>query len=214
MLTRTSFKASVPIKTDNFVDFKTSLNRPLGNFFYDPWEIKDEFKGTIYEKILSQLPAIGEARVIIMKPGVSYRAHADIDDRYHFNIQGNYSYLVDLENKEMHELKNDGYWYEMDAGKIHAASNFGNIDRIQLVVRKLLYKGSADDFVNVKIEPKKEVTSYRYKFDHFISPWLNKVNKKKVLDAFDYNGSVVTFRVSKKELENLSVTDDFNIEHD
>ena len=30
-------------------EMKTTINQPTGDFFYDPWIIKDEYKGTVWE---------------------------------------------------------------------------------------------------------------------------------------------------------------------
>jgi hypothetical protein len=94
MLERTDYKVNIPKFDGLFQGFKTPLNEPTGNFFYDPWLIKDKYVGTVWEKLLASLPQPhGEARVIIMEPGSSYMAHSDIDNRWHLNIQGDYSYL-------------------------------------------------------------------------------------------------------------------------
>ena len=59
------------------------LNEPTNDFFYDPWKIKDNYKNTPFETVLSVLPNHGEARIIKLTEGECYLAHADIDDRYH-----------------------------------------------------------------------------------------------------------------------------------
>ena len=65
-------------------DMKTTINCPTGNFFYDAWKLKEEFKGTVWETLYNSLPvAKGEARIIILDPAHCYQTHADIDDRYH-----------------------------------------------------------------------------------------------------------------------------------
>ena len=124
-----------------FNDEKIYLNAPTGDFFYDPWKIKDEYKNTYWDDVLQTLDfEIGEARIIKLSVGECYLQHADIDDRYHLNITGDNSILINLENYEIFKIFKDGIWYEMDAGIIHSAVNFGQEDRYQLVVRKLLKK--------------------------------------------------------------------------
>ena len=212
MLEKTQYFAD--IEKYFFVRFydKTILNKPIGDFFYDPWIIKDEYKGTMWEEILSTLPEQqGEARIIVMDPGTTYMAHSDIDDRWHLNLQGNESYLIDLDNLDMHCLQKDGYWYTMDAGRKHVASNFGSVDRIQLVVRQLLKPTVEKDLVEVTIKPTKEKFDYRYQFDKHISPWLNRSNKKGVMKDFAHDGSSVSFKVVKEALKDLILTDDFKI---
>ena len=212
MLERTEYKANVKqFKIIAFED-KMVLNQPTGNFFYDPWELKEEFKGTMWEKLLKTLPVDqGEARLIKMKPGTTYMAHADIDDRWHLSLQGQQSYLIDLENLDMHPLEQDGYWYIMDAGRKHVASNFGSIDRLQLVVRQLLTATSMPSLVNVTIKPSTAQHDYRYKFDNIVSPWLNAVNKRKSLADFSFEGEVVKFKTVLTELSTLKLTKDFRI---
>ena len=75
------------------------MNKPTGDFFYDPWEVLPEYKGTAIEDLLKQLPDHGEARVIVMAPGKSYSVHADVDDRYHVTLDAEQSFLHDIENE-------------------------------------------------------------------------------------------------------------------
>ena len=184
---------------------RTALNRANGNFFYDPWVIKDEFKGTVWEEVLDTIPySIGEARVITLQPGTTYQAHADIDDRWHLNLQSEESYLINLTDNEMFKLRVDTHWRHMDASKIHSATNFGSIPRIQLVVRKTLTKSKYTKLTAVKIEPAGEQASFRYKFDNLVSPWLNLQNKECTLSDFDYNGTCVTFKLATHKLDELA----------
>lgn len=183
---------------------RTALNRTNGNFFYDPWVIKDEFKGTVWEEILDTLPyAIGEARVITLQPGTTYQAHADIDDRWHLNLQSEESYLINLTDTEMFKLRVDNQWCHMDAGKIHSATNFGSMPRIQLVVREPLTPSKFTRLTAVKISPAGEQFSFRYKFDNLVSPWLNLQNKLRTLSDFDYNETCVTFKLATHKLADL-----------
>lgn len=190
------------------------LNQPTGNFFYDPWVIKDEYKNTVWEELLSSLPyAAGEARVIRLLPGESYMAHADIDDRWHLNLTGDYCYLIDLNENTMYQLVKDGHWYSMDAGKIHVASNFGSVYRYQLVVRMPLLATKENKLTTVSIEPASEQKDYRYKFDNIISPYLNKINKEFKMKDFKFQGQVVSFKLATSELKNLKslITADFKV---
>lgn len=183
---------------------KTVLNQPTGNFFYDPWAIKDQFKDTIWEEILSTLNNVhGEARVIILEPGESYMAHADIDDRYHLNLQGNYSFLIDISNREMYPTVADTRWYEMDAGKIHSATNYGEIFRAQLVVRKLLLKNNLIKPVHISISSAKQLFDYRYRFDNEISPWLNSMNKLNKINNFQFKENLVEFDAEEELIFDL-----------
>lgn len=166
------------------IDFKTSLNVPTGDFFYDPWVLKPEFKNTVWEEILSVLPSdIGEARLIRLVKGNCYIAHADVDDRWHINIIAGQSRLVDLENNKMFSLL-PNRWYGMDAGIVHSAVNFGGEDRVQLVVRKLLTNAKLKSPVNAEIISDLGNNSWRYLFDTTFSPLLNKLNKEGKLANF------------------------------
>lgn len=187
---------------------RITLNEKHGDFFYDPWVIKEEYKGTAWEELLETLPyAIGEARVITLQPAESYYAHSDIDDRWHLNLQGEESYLIDLTDQQMYQQICDTYWRHMDAGKLHTASNFGSIPRIQLVVREPLRHSEFKNLIDVRIEVAYEQYDYRYKFDKIFSPWLNRKNKERTLDQFNYRGEVVTFQIAehvRAELDALS----------
>lgn len=186
------------------VDFKLALNEPTGDFFYDPWIIKDEYKNTVWEQLYNSLPTNkGEARLIKLEPGTSYLAHADMDNRWHFNIQAKQSYLIDLKDGIMHNIKPDQYWYYMDAGKYHTAANFGNIDRIQLVVRELFKHRQLYNPVTLKIKLKEHTHDYRYEFDRIISPWLNRANKLGCINNFKYINEEVEFELENELLKEL-----------
>jgi hypothetical protein len=181
---------------------KISLNEPTGDFFYDQWRIKPEYKETVWNKVLKTLPKdIGEARIIVLASGTNYFKHADIDDRYHLNLFGQDSYLVDLDNKQLHELKQDGVWYLMDAGRIHSAVNFGEQKRIQLVVRKLLTRAVLKKPCTIKIIGT-EVNA-RFVFDNTISGWLNTANKKGIMTDFKIIDNGVEFNLEFSEYKNL-----------
>jgi hypothetical protein len=183
---------------------RAALNISTGNFFYDPWTLKDEFKGTAWEKILGTLPYnIGEARVITLEPNQSYMAHADIDNRWHLNLSGVHSYLIDLEERTMHKQGVDGAWRYMFANKIHTAGNYGSVPRKQLVVRELLKHSHFTNLVSIEITPAYEQFDYRYQFDNIISPWLNQKNQEGTLDNFVYKDTFVSFSVAEHVLEEL-----------
>jgi hypothetical protein len=184
---------------------KTTITKPTGDFFYDPWIINDEYKGTVWETIYNSLPiAKGEARIIILDPGQCYQIHADIDDRYHLNILGDNSYLIDLIRDTMYPLSQDGIWYEMDAGLLHSATNFGRRARVQLVVRKLLKKNKLKDPVEIVIATEMANTNHaRFLFDNTMSPWLNEANKLGFISDFSYTAVSVKFNIEKEKIESL-----------
>ena len=170
------------------VETKFSLNEPTGDFFYDSWKIKEQFKDTVWEKILNSLSvgAIGEARLINLNIERCYTMHADIDDRWHLSFDNNNSYLVDLSNTKIHQPE-PGIWYSMDAGRLHSAVNFGDSARCQLVVRKLLSKHNLRKPVKIIIQLDSPPPNYRYVLDKHISPMLNRLCKNKKLSDFKSN---------------------------
>jgi len=181
------------------------LNEPTGDFFYDPWTIKEEYKNSAFNKLISALPNIGQARLIKLESGESYYAHADIDDRYHMSIQGNHSYLIDLVNNIMYSVPIDGCWYHMDAGLIHTAGNFGEIYRFQIVVRNLLLHSVSSNLVHVTVKPNTVNNKLRYYLDNTLSSWLNKTNKKQMMDQFkvDISTCTLNFLLDKSLIEDL-----------
>jgi hypothetical protein len=199
------------------IDFKLSINHPTGDFFYDNWTINDNFKDSIWDQILKSLPInTGEARLILLKPGQAYQTHADIDDRYHLNISGNNSYLINLDQKEMFETKNDNYWYYMSTSHRHTAANFGYVDRIQLVVRNLLIRNFLNDSISIAIFPViKNLDRARYIFDDQLSPWLNISNKNGIINNFRHVDSIVYFDIDNGSINSLLkiLPNEFRIEY-
>jgi hypothetical protein len=191
-------------------DFKLTINQPTGNFFYDPWEICPEFKDTVWETALNSLPfEKGEARIIKLEKKTCYSAHADLDDRWHLSILKSNSFLIDIESQKMYELE-EGEWYDMDAGPIHSAVNFGGHPRIQLVVRKLLTPGKFIDPIKFKIQYiGTDLEGSRYIFDNVYSKFLNRLNKSGMMNNFENNSSSITF-VSERTLE-IPTCNDFKI---
>lgn len=183
---------------------KTTLNKPTGNFFYDPWEIKKEFKNTIYEEVLQSLNiSVGEARIITLKPGTCYHSHSDIDDRFHLSIQGQYSYLINLDNQQMYSTQPDAVWYSMDAGFRHVATNFGSIDRIQMVVRMLLDRNNLSDPIRINLFAENSLEKPRFVFDDTISPWLNRASKKGIIANFQTDLQQVWFDIESDKMDDL-----------
>lgn len=194
------------------------LNEPTGDFFYDKWKIKDLYKDTIWEQVLDSLPmSIGQARIIKLGSGESYMAHADIDNRWHLNLTGEQAYLIDLDNKVMHECTRDNRWAYMDASRIHAATNYGSIPRLQLVVREPLRNSRQPiDLVSISIEPAYEQHDFRYKFDKIFSPFLNHANQKYKLADFAHTTFSLTFKLERELLEEFKqlITPEFKVTYE
>jgi hypothetical protein len=195
------------------VESKLTINQPTGNFFYDPWEIKEEFKGTVWETLLNTLPLdIGEARIIVLGNGTTYMSHTDIDDRYHLSLKGQYSFLINVDDEKMYPTVADGQWYEMNTGLRHVAANFGSYDRAQLVVRKLLNNPTLENYTTVTIKPICE--NPRFEFDDLISPLLNKINKQQLINDFSILQDGVSFNLNINAINELDSIDrnKFNIQ--
>jgi hypothetical protein len=184
-----------------------TINEPTGDFFYDQWKIKTELQGTIWEEIYNSLPVYnkGEARIIKLAGNESYFSHADIDDRYHLNLSGTKSFLIDLDNLKMYPVSTDGVWYDMDAGTAHTAANFSNRPRYQLVIRKLLTRGKLKDPKNFKLVASKDtdLDDARFIFDDIMSKWFNQTNKKQLLDNFIFKNNVISFTLDSSTVEDL-----------
>jgi hypothetical protein len=184
---------------------KTQLNESTGDFFYDAWQLKDEFKKPPIVDLFAQLGSVGEARIIVLEPGSSYCAHADIDDRYHLTLQGEHSYLYDLKNLKMYPTEVDNTVYLMDAGRIHSAANLGYKSRIQLVVRKLLNKVELKNPCSVKIIVNDPPYNLRYLFDHSFSIVLNRLNKQGCMNKFKkISETEISFQIEHTHLPQVN----------
>lgn len=210
MLEKTAIKCSAAKifeLTKHLEPGKNSVNLPTGDFFYDQWKIEDRFKNTEIEKLLSSIPDCGEARIIVMKPGESYSAHSDIDDRYHVTLDAENSFLIDLDNNEMHKLEVDDIVYVMDTGRIHTAANFGYKNRYQLVIRRLLKRNELKDPVSIVCKAFNIPYNFRYQFDQTMSVFLNHANKKSYITNFKkVSDKIITFDIEKTMLEQLKKT--------
>jgi hypothetical protein len=193
----------------------TVLNEPTGDFYYDPWKIKDLYKDTLWEKVLDSMPmSIGQARIIKMEPGDSYMAHADIDNRWHLNLTGEQAYLIDLDDEVMYKCERDNFWSYMDASRIHAATNYGSIPRLQLVVREPLRRSRQPvDLVSISMEAAYEQHDFRYKFDKQFSPFLNRVNRANKLSDFVFATFTLSFKLERELLEefNKLITPEYKV---
>ena len=172
---------------------KNILTKPRGDFFYDPHILDEQYKGTEIEKVLDLIPMHGEARVIVMEPGQSYSAHADVDDRWHLTLDADESYLVDLKNQKMYKLVADGTLYLMDSGRLHTASNYGYKPRYQLVIRKRLKGRILDNPVYFNLTLIDPPYNARYLFDKSFSILLNRLEKEEKITNFK--------KISDKEIE-------------
>ena len=183
---------------------KNVLNVPTGDFFYDEWKLEVKWLGTPIEDLLNQLPNHGEARVIVLSPGQSYCAHADIDDRWHITLDAEQSYLIDLENNKNYKLEVDNEVYVMDSGRIHTATNFGFKPRYQLVIRKLLKRNNLKEPNNCTVDLIDPPYNVRYLFDKSFSTILNRLEKEGKINNFRRtNNNSIAFDIEKQEVQQL-----------
>jgi hypothetical protein len=166
---------------------RCAINKPTGNKLYDPYELCEEWRGTEFEKLIDEIPVVvSEIRLMKLEPGDVYRSHADIDDRVHLNLQSNEQcYLIDLDNQNMYPVTKDNELYIMNGSYLHTAVNFGSTPRIQLVMRIPLVKHNDLNFKSVTLEFLNPPHNLRYIVDQYISPWLNRYVKYKMLGYFD-----------------------------
>ena len=210
MLTKTNYKVNLDLLQEALYQLpdsgmKTSINSPTGNFFYDPWTIKEEYKGTVWETLYNSLPVNkGEARIIILDPAQCYQIHADIDDRYHLNLLGEECYLIDLVREQLHKLEQNGFWYNMDASYLHTATNFGRRARIQLVVRHLLKQNKLINPVPVSLSTTISNTDdARFMFDNTLSPWFNEANKLGFINNFSHTPISIKFNIEESKIDSF-----------
>lgn len=156
-------------------DFRYTLNEPQGDFIYDPWQLKDQYKNTIWDRLLASLPEpIGEARVIVIDPGQCYQSHSDIDNRYHLNLVGNeFCYFANLDDSTLIPLPLDQAWYEFNAAPRHSAINFGCTPRAQLVVRRLLTRNHLADPVRILVRSLVDPERTRWLGENLLTGWFN-----------------------------------------
>jgi hypothetical protein len=166
---------------------RCSLNKPLGNWLFDDYEMLPGWKGTAFESLLNSLPfRVGEARLMKLEPGTCYPCHSDLDDRYHLNLTTNdQCYLIDLDNHVMHPVKTDGKIYYMNANVKHTAANFGDISRIQLVIRKPFERFDDPNMMKLSVKFVDTQFNFRYEFDQYVSPLIGKLAKEKQLSWFE-----------------------------
>jgi hypothetical protein len=166
---------------------RCAINEPTGHWLYDPYKIKDQWRGTEFERLTEEIPvAVSEIRLMKLEAGAIYRSHADIDDRVHLNLQSNEQcYLIDLDNQNMYSVVADNELYIMDGSYLHTAVNFGSSPRIQLVMRVPLKRHHNLEFKSCYIEFVNPPHNLRYIIDQTISPWLNRYVKYGLIDFFD-----------------------------
>jgi hypothetical protein len=147
-----------------------------GRLLNGPYKIKSEFLNTPLGDLLEKLGNVGEARLLKLKPGESYMAHSDPDDRLHMSIITNeYTRIIDLEENKMYHLPVDGSVWLMDTGPIHVASNFGAHDRIHLNIRVLL-PDVKEGYVRFTVEGGDY--DWKHVIQISITRWINRALKE------------------------------------
>jgi hypothetical protein len=186
-------------QTKSLIPFKRlEINYPTGDFFSDPWQVKEEFLNTPIGDVVSSLENVGQARLLLLSSGESYTAHSDPDDRYHVAIITNpYSFLVNIEDNKMYHLPADGKLWHMDTGKIHVAANWGPRDRIHLNARVLL----------PKLDLNKEIISIKVVDGDYDWKQLSYMPLMKFINQSVKNGIVTGFKSTNEKEVHLNVTD-------
>jgi len=203
-------KTGIIVNTNDIIDClpdmdpgKYDLSEPTGDFFYDPWVLKSDYLGTELETLFNRLDRPGQVRVNVLEEGKCYQQHADIDDRYHVSLDGVECYLIDLTNGQMFSTTKDHNVYEMDAGRLHSAANFGYYPRRQLVIRKLLERNQLKDPISVAFNAT-PVPRLRYNFDQTFSVWFNKANKLGIITNFNKRSEThISFDVESANLNEV-----------
>lgn len=105
---------------------------------YAPYEyIYPEFRNTIWEEVINQLPGKkSRARIMIMPPFKILDLHRDFEKRWHIPIITDPAcMMLDYETAKSYHIPADGYVYDVDTTKLHTAFNpTTNINRVHLVV--------------------------------------------------------------------------------
>lgn len=122
---------------NNYIDRDDySKNASIRLIYAEHLYMNSIFKNTIWEETLMKLPGkIGRARIMIMNPGKGLDQHRDLEMRWHlalFTDPGCIAY--DVESDTQYHIPADGYFYKLDARKLHRVYNESNIRRVHLVV--------------------------------------------------------------------------------
>ena len=184
---------------------KLDVNQPTGNFFYDPWQLKPQYTGTVLHTLLDQLGNVGQAKIVSIPPGQCYLAHSDVEDRYHVTLQSEHSYVMDISNQKTHPCRVDDCVYHMNTAQLHSVMNAGYVPRIQLVVRQLLTRHQLVDPVHILIEATQAHHNLRQQWDQSILVWCNLANKQGIMTNFDPMDSEarVQFDMESSHLDSL-----------
>lgn len=167
----------------SYFDKSLLLNDCQGKFLNGPYRLKDEFRNTPLGHVIENIENPGEARLLRLKPGETYTAHTDPDDRYHISIFTNeYSFIIDLDNKNMYDLPADGKLWKMDTSIPHVASNFGGRDRIHLVIRETMPECCGTGYILSCMGQ-----DFDWKHEYYLETmgFFNKAIKDKIVTGFE-----------------------------
>jgi hypothetical protein len=121
---------------------------------------------------------------------------------------------MDLVKEKMYLLEQDGIWYDMDAGFLHTATNFGRCVRVQLVVRKLLNNNKLKNPIEITLSTTiTNADDARFVFDNKLSPWFNFANKSGFINNFSHSPMIIKFNIEKDKIDLLKqvLTAEFKI---
>ena len=93
-------------------------------------------EGTIFEKVLDDMPVLGRAVFIYIPSGMCLRHHWDPEDKYHLSVVENRgSFYFDYDKMSGYRLPADGKIRSINSGiSHHSAVNGGHEARIHLVM--------------------------------------------------------------------------------
>ena len=92
--------------------------------------------GTLFEKVLDDMPTLGRAVFIYIPPGMCLRHHWDPEDKYHLSVVENRgSFYFDYDKMAGFRMPADGKIRRINSGvSHHSAVNGGHEARIHLVM--------------------------------------------------------------------------------
>jgi hypothetical protein len=114
-----------------------SKNASIRLIYTEYTHINSLFKNTIWEETLNLLPGkIGRARIMLMGPNCCLEQHRDLEVRWQLALFTDPACIaVDVNANTEYHIPSDGYFYRLDARKLHAVyNNTNHLMRVHLVV--------------------------------------------------------------------------------
>jgi hypothetical protein len=190
-------------------------NDSKGDRYYREMELFDKYKGTVVERYVKSLNRkLSKVCVIIQEPGDTYPIHADIDDRFHLNLQSDNAYFIDFKTNISIPIETDRKVYLMNTGGLHSAVNFGLKRRLQIGATISLEYHNLKSPMSVNIHYNGKNKNYDYFYNFYVMPWLNLANKNKLINNYvKPKDSNLFVDIEEEQLESLknAAGDNFEI---